>query len=173
MLPGQWNPLGIVLILTSLVFIGLVVGLLRLLPRLHPGQADGIRAAAKLPEHQQAVRLVSGGGRVEYINEQAQRLFAIREGEYPYLESLARHIRPGEDFLKLCAAEGQARFSINGQPAVLPRRAPADAGNSRHRSWSADRQTPGGYTQRSNMDEKRRHTGQREHLLLYTARVQG
>ena len=37
------------------------------------------------------------------------------EGEQPNLERLARKTRPSEDFMQLCAAQGQARFSINGE----------------------------------------------------------
>ncbi len=114
------NPvaLGILLLLIGAVFFLLVWGLLRLIPRLRP------RPSAVVPPlvvqdvsgHDHAVLTVQSGGRVEYINHAGREVFNLREGEQPNLEVLARRIRPSEDFLKLCVGEGQARFSVNGQP---------------------------------------------------------
>jgi len=110
---------GIILFLTGLVFFLLVWGLLRLIPRWRPRQAAEARpqAVLALPAHDHAALVVRSGGRVEYINPAGRKWFNLREGEQPNLETLARRIRPGEEFLKLCAAEGQARFSVNGHPA--------------------------------------------------------
>ena len=60
--------------------------------------------------------IVQSGGRVNYINAMARQWLDLHEGEQPNLEVLARRIRPAEDFLKLCTAEGQMRFSVNGRP---------------------------------------------------------
>jgi len=109
---------GIILFLTGLVFFLLVWGFLRLIPRWRPRQAAEVRpqAALALPAHDHAALVVRSGGRVEYINLAGREWFNLREGEQPNLETLVRRIRPGEEFLKLCAAEGRARFSVNGRP---------------------------------------------------------
>ncbi|MDI6769399.1 MAG: GAF domain-containing protein [Anaerolineales bacterium] len=118
MLPGQSALLGIGLLLTGLVFVLLVGALLRFLPRLRPPQASTARlpVAVDLPLHNHAILVVRSGGRVEYVNPTAQGWFELRQEEQPNLEALARRIQPGEDLLKLCAAEGWARFSLNGRP---------------------------------------------------------
>jgi PAS domain S-box-containing protein len=117
MFAGQSVLLGIGLLLTGFAFFFLVWGLARLIPRLHAAAPK--TTFASLPEegsHDRATLLVQAGGRVGYMNRAAQQYFSLREGELPNLELLARRVRPSEDFLKLCAAEGQARFSINGRP---------------------------------------------------------
>jgi GAF domain-containing protein/nitrogen-specific signal transduction histidine kinase len=121
-LPGQPMFMGIALLLIGLVLTLLVWGLLRLLPRLHPARLDRTASPrqADLPGgllvHAHAILLVQSGGRLEYLNGAARGMFDLREAEFPSLEWLARRIRPGEDFYKLCASEGQARLSINGRP---------------------------------------------------------
>jgi PAS domain S-box-containing protein len=55
------------------------------------------------------------GGRIIYINDAARQLFNMDEVEQPSLDRIGRRVRPGEVFLEICAAQGQARFSINGQ----------------------------------------------------------
>ncbi|MDP2976311.1 MAG: hypothetical protein Q8N45_08890, partial [Anaerolineales bacterium] len=132
MLLGQSALLGIGLLLTGLVFVLLVGALLRFLPKLHPPQASTARlpVAVDLPVHNHAILVVRSGGRVEYVNPTARGWFELRQGEQPNLEALARRIQPGEDLLKLCAAEGQARFSLNGRPLEgvsyqIPGRLPA------------------------------------------------
>ncbi len=129
---GQSAFLGIGLLLTGLVFVLLVGALLRFLPKLHPPQASTARlpVAVDLPVHNHAILVVRSGGRVEYVNPTARGWFELRQGEQPNLEALARRIQPGEDLLKLCAAEGQARFSLNGRPLEgvsyqIPGRLPA------------------------------------------------
>jgi len=59
--------------------------------------------------------LVETGGRVRFINRIASEWFELAEGETPNIERLSRRVRPGEGFLEICAAEGQARFSVNGR----------------------------------------------------------
>lgn len=118
MLLGQSALLGIGLLLTGLVFVLLVGALLRFLPRLCHPQASTARlpAVIDLPRHNHAILVVRSGGRVEYVNPTAREWFELRQGEEPNLEALARRVQPGEDLLKLCAAEGRARFSFNGRP---------------------------------------------------------
>ncbi len=59
--------------------------------------------------------LVKPGGRVAYASQAARELFEIA-GQEPNLERMARQARPQEAFLGLCAAEGQASFSLRGHP---------------------------------------------------------
>ena len=108
---------GILLLVTGLVFCLLVWGLPRITRKGNPNSLRPSALRSKSAEsHGHAVLVVQPGGRVSYVNEAAREWFDLREGEQPDLELLARRIRPGEEFLKICAAEGQARFSVNGRP---------------------------------------------------------
>ncbi len=114
-----FNPvlLGILLLLIGAIFFALLWGLLRLIPRLRAGRT--VPSAASQPKAggpENAVIIVQIGGRVEYVNAVARQWFNLREGEQPSLEMLSNRIRSSEEFLKICAAEGQARFSLNGRP---------------------------------------------------------
>jgi PAS domain S-box-containing protein len=117
MFGGQSLVLGIGLILAGLVFVLLVWSLLRLVPRIRPtsAQIEPRLEPVEIAKHDDAVLIVQPGGRVEYLNDAARGWFDLVEGEPPNLERLARRARPGEDFLELCATQGQARFSINGR----------------------------------------------------------
>ena len=106
---------------TALLILGLGLSLLtlllvRLAPRLHPFTQPAPRPPVELPveQHGEAVLLVQGGGKVTYANQEARDWFSLAEEE-PNLERLARRTRPSEAFLSLCAAEGQARLSLNGR----------------------------------------------------------
>jgi PAS domain S-box-containing protein len=115
----QMSPLvlGMLLLVTGAVFFALVWGALRLLPRLRSGMTPSpLPPQPGVGSLENAVIIVQTGGRVEYVNPAARTFFDLREGEQPGLELLASRIRPSEEFLKLCAVEGQARFSINGRP---------------------------------------------------------
>ena len=68
-----------------------------------------------LPEHGDAVLQIRAGGRVEYINAIGRSWFGLVEGEHPNLERLARRVRPSDAFWKLCASQGQTRFSLGGR----------------------------------------------------------
>ncbi len=110
--------LGILLLLTGLVFFLLVWGLPRLIYKTRSS-----RLLIPVPQdlndnsnHNHAVLIVQSGGRVDYINATARQWLDVHDGEHPNLEVLARRIRPSDDFLKLCATEGQVRFSVNGRP---------------------------------------------------------
>lgn len=111
------NPvaLGIILIAIGAGFFFLTLTLLRMMPRLRTAtRYPSPPVSIQVPEHHEAVLLVQSGGRVVYMNQQARELFNLWEEE-PNLESLARRTRPSESFLTLCAAESQARFSLNGR----------------------------------------------------------
>ena len=110
--------LGMLLLLTGLVFFLLVWGLPRLFPRLRNSSVlvTPPQAMVDDSQHNHAVMLVQSGGRVNYVNAMARQWLGLHEGEQPNLEVLARRIRPSDDFLKLCTTEGQMRFSVNGRP---------------------------------------------------------
>lgn len=109
--------LGVSLFLAGLVVITLAWVVLRILPR-----ARSASQAEANPSHfpksgvsQDAIILLQAGGRVEYVSERARSLFGLREDESHDLESLARRVRPSDDFLDLCAAPGSKRVSIGGR----------------------------------------------------------
>ena len=109
--------LGILLLLTGLVFFLLVWGLPRLIRRRPiPIPVPPAQPALDISSHSHAVLVVQSGGRVNYVNPAARQLFDLHEGEQPNLELLAHRIRPSEDFLRICTSEGQVRFSVNGRP---------------------------------------------------------
>jgi PAS domain S-box-containing protein len=106
---------GLLLVSLGIALTLLTLGIMRLLPRLQPAQEPPPSTAAlQVSAHHEAVVLVQSGGRVVYMNPAARELFNVWEDE-PNLEGLARRARPSQSFLRLCAAEGQARFSLNGQ----------------------------------------------------------
>jgi len=108
--------LGIELLLLGLVLIVLVWVLSRLVTRLQPTFQSAIQpSSVDIPEHTDAVLVIQPGGRVEYVNAIARQWFNLNENEQPDLERLARRARPSDDFLRLCTAEGQTRFSIGGR----------------------------------------------------------
>jgi PAS domain S-box-containing protein len=74
-------------------------------------------AKGSLSPHQDALIAVQLGGRVSQINQRAREIFRLEENEVPDLELLARRVRPSEEFLTLCAAEGQGRFILDGRLA--------------------------------------------------------
>ncbi|MEJ5222966.1 MAG: GAF domain-containing protein, partial [Anaerolineales bacterium] len=117
MIQAQPLDLGIALILTGLAGVLLVWGLLRLVPRFQPPQRGFERriVPVDVQQHQDAVFLVGVGGRIEHINQAMRDWFDVPEDDLPDLERLARRVRPSDDFMEICAAEGQARFSINGK----------------------------------------------------------
>lgn len=107
---------GLSLILASLVIIILVWVFLRLLPRHEQFSAVVPSTAASFESQStDAVIVIQAGGRVEYMSRLARDWFGLHEGEAPDLERLARRVRPSDEFLELCAAEGQKRFSVNGR----------------------------------------------------------
>lgn len=115
---GQTTPS---LIAASLVFgllaFLLVWGLVRVVPGIRPLQQQERTPPAfvQIESHGDAVLAVQLGGRVAYLNRATREWFDLSEGDIPNLERMSRRVRPGELFLELCAAEGQARFSVNGK----------------------------------------------------------
>ncbi len=109
--------LGLVLILAGVVVTALVWAFLRLLPRRESASEAVLPSPAAIVESRSTdgVVMVETGGRVGYINELAQKWFGLQEGEIPDLERLARRVRPADEFLELCAGEGQRRLSVNGR----------------------------------------------------------
>ena len=88
------NPvsLGMLLLLTGLVFFLLVWGLPRLFPKLHNSSILVIppQNLADDSQHNHAVMVVQSGGRVNYVNAMARQWLGLHEGEQPNLEVLAR-----------------------------------------------------------------------------------
>ena len=117
MAAGQSLIFYIGLLLIGLVFILLVWSLSRLVPKFRPPQPTDIRSqeTPQTSNQVEAVLLIEGGGRIKEINNLVREWFNLVEGEFPNMERLARHVRPGEEFLRICAEEGDARFSINGR----------------------------------------------------------
>src|SRR5258706_1378748 len=110
---------GLGLIILALAFIVLVVITvsLRRAQRNIPvaAQADSPFTSPNSSHINEAILIVQSGGRVEYINDLAREWFALRPDELPDLELLLRRVRPAEDFIELCARQGQKRISIGGQ----------------------------------------------------------
>ncbi|HSF83130.1 MAG TPA: GAF domain-containing protein [Anaerolineales bacterium] len=108
--------LGLLFLAIGLGLSVLIVLVLRFLPKEQPRLQS--RNSSFLPldldPHAEAVLLVQPGGRLSYLNQQARQLFELGE-EIPNLEHLARRARPSEAFFSLCAAEGQASFSLDGR----------------------------------------------------------
>ena len=90
--------------------------ILRAVPRIRPLSQTENKSpiSPDLPAHSEAVLMVKPGGRISYLNEEARTWFNLWDEE-PNLERMARRTRPADVFLGLCATEGQARFSVNGQ----------------------------------------------------------
>ncbi len=105
--------LGLALVLAGVGLIALVLLILRALLRTPP-QAEQA-AISEIVPGTEAVLLVRPGGRVAYASQAARELFEIT-GQEPNLERMARQAHPQEAFLGLCAAEGQASFSLRGHP---------------------------------------------------------
>ena len=109
--------LGIGLFIAGLVFVVLVWVVLRILPHTNAAiQADvNPFSFPESSKSNDAVIILSPGGRVEYISALARTYFDMRENEPYDLERLARRVRPSDDFLDLCAASGFKRVSIGGK----------------------------------------------------------
>lgn len=104
--------LGLGLVLVGLFFFATAYLVTRAVPALRPREND-LLAAQSLPGNlEDAVLVVRSGGRVSAMNERARQVFGLEAGELPDLEHLVRRIRPPDAFLSLCAAEGQAHFTL-------------------------------------------------------------
>jgi GAF domain-containing protein len=117
MLAGLEAGLALVIFAVVLGLTVLTVIWLRQLPRNASTPAE-LTATFSSPEPSplnEAVLIVQVGGRIEYVNALAREWFGLREGEQPDLERLIRRARPAEDFLNLCARQGQKRLSVGGR----------------------------------------------------------
>ena len=99
---GSLGPGLILLVIGSVVLI-LVRVLLRLLPRNQANARVSLSEfdTPEVSELKDAVIIVQGGGRLEYLNVPARQLFGLREEEQADLERLTRYTRPSNDFLSL------------------------------------------------------------------------
>ena len=109
--------LGVSLFLTGLVIVTLAWVVLRILPTLRPfrDQTDDQVSIPEAVKTNEATLILQPGGRVEYISRAARDYFGLREHEAYDLESLARRVRPSDEFLDLCAEPGMSRISIGGK----------------------------------------------------------
>jgi PAS domain S-box-containing protein len=112
--------LGIILVALGLGFWLLVRLFIRGLQ--HPGKTeevsvpvDVVTEVEETGPREDAVLIVGRGGRLISINQRGREYFRLEEGEAATLNRLSRRIRPSDGFLTLCAAEGQARFALEGR----------------------------------------------------------
>jgi PAS domain S-box-containing protein len=83
---------------------------------LRPAAASGAHLEMALAdENQEAMLVIQPGGKISSISPRARQIFELDEKETPNLERMARKIRPGDQFLSLCIAEGQARMMLLGR----------------------------------------------------------
>jgi GAF domain-containing protein len=117
MTAGLQAGLGLIALALALIVSVAVIVSLRRTQRDIPlvSQAETTSSLLDSSHTNEAVLLVQSGGRVEYINDLAREWFEVRPGEFPDLERLIRRVRPAEEFIELCARQGQKRVSINGQ----------------------------------------------------------
>ncbi|TLN25310.1 hypothetical protein FDZ74_02480, partial [bacterium] len=114
------NPyiLGLVLVVVGLAFWLFTRLALRSSRAVKPPREAAITPVkGSLSPHTDALIAVQLGGRISQINQRAREIFHLEEGETPDLELLARRVRPSEEFLTLCAAEGKGRFMLDGRLA--------------------------------------------------------
>ena len=107
--------LGLVLIVSGLVSVLFVRFFLRLLSPVNQTHANLPSSAIIIPEssgQKDAIIIIQGGGRVEYLNEAARRLFSLHKDDQADLERLTRSARPSNEFLSLLSKESQKRISI-------------------------------------------------------------
>ncbi len=109
--------LGVSLFLAGLVVIALAWMILRVLSRsqsIEQIQTNSL-VFPRSNNSNEAVIILQPGGRVEYLSDAARSYFELRENEPYHLESLARRVRPSDDFLDLCVTPGSRRVSIGGR----------------------------------------------------------
>ena len=108
--------LGLLLVALGIGITFITLFLIRRVPRRNPAlPVDSIPPLAiDGAEHPEAVLLIRQGGQVLYLNELAREWFKVGSGR-PNLERMGRRVRPGEAFIGLCAAQGQASFSLDGR----------------------------------------------------------
>ncbi len=108
--------LGVVFIAVGLLFFISARLLVRVVPKLRPAANENLLPPGSASEDQdEAVLVVQKGGKVRSFNPRAGLVFHLQEKDLPDLERMARMARPPEAFLGLCAAPGQARFTLDGR----------------------------------------------------------
>jgi GAF domain-containing protein len=109
-----------ILALALLVPVLLMVVLRRSSGNLLPvPQTDSSFVLPDSSHANEAILIIQAGGRVEYINDLAREWFGLRPEEPSDLERLLRRTRPAEEFLELCARQGQKRLSVGGHLAEI------------------------------------------------------
>ncbi len=116
MIAGLETGLGLIMLALAFILPVFVVVNLRRAQRNPPviTQSDSPFTAPDSSHSSEAILIIQSGGRVEYINDLAREWFGLRPDETPDLEQLLRPIRPAEEFLELCARQGQKRISLSG-----------------------------------------------------------
>ncbi|HMN58925.1 MAG TPA: GAF domain-containing protein [Anaerolinea sp.] len=111
--------LGLVFILVGLFFFLTARLLVGVVPNLRPAANENLLpSGGSAPEGlEDAVLVVQRGGKVRSLNERARQVFHLQEPDPPDLDRLSRQTRPSEAFLGLCAAQGQAHFTVDGRYA--------------------------------------------------------
>jgi GAF domain-containing protein/sensor histidine kinase regulating citrate/malate metabolism len=113
---AQWLEASIWLVLAGLAIILLVWAIARVLSKLQPALQSAIsQPSIQSIENPDGVLLIQPGGRVDHINRMAREWFGLDQDDSPDLERLARQARPMDEFLSLCAREGQTRLTVNGR----------------------------------------------------------
>ncbi|HXD10121.1 MAG TPA: GAF domain-containing protein [Anaerolineales bacterium] len=109
--------LGLIGLALAFVVPVLVIGYLRRLQQNAPTttSSDSSFNSPSSSHTNEGILIVQSGGRVEYINELAREWFNLSLHEQPDLERLLRRVRPTDEFIELCARQGQKRISIGGQ----------------------------------------------------------
>jgi len=117
MTAGLEAGLGLIILALAITVPVLIIVSLRKVQRNIPvvSQTDSSHVSPNSSHTTEAILIVQSGGRVEYINDLAREWFGLRPDELPDLEQLLRRVRPMEDFIELCARQGQKRISIGGQ----------------------------------------------------------
>ncbi len=114
---GDLLEIGLVLVVFGVGFWILARFLISNLARTlsAPRLANLPLAVQQAADSQEAILIVGRGGKIVSISTHARQIFQLDPNEIPNLERLARKIRPSEQFLALCAAEGQSRLVLSGR----------------------------------------------------------
>ena len=113
----MFSELGVSLFLAGLVVIALAWTVLRILSRSQTVIQSDTNSFVfpKATKSNEAIIMLQPGGRVGYISDSARAYFGLQENEPYDLESLARQVRPPDDFLDLSVVAGTKRVSIGGR----------------------------------------------------------
>lgn len=111
--------IGLGLIIAGFVSILLILIFLRLLPRNQAEASIPLSSlvTAETLDTKDGMLIIQSGGRVEFVNASARRMFGLRKEEFADLERLATRARPSDEFLALCSEEGQKRITVGSQLA--------------------------------------------------------